>query len=171
MMAGVFGTPSFRHAIERMDAVHYTRRARMSSIGSPGPATLLVETGTVEVEELVATGVGSFPLSRPVHPDPVLFSRAGPRTAFVTGDDVRVLDWHPTGHTRCPDYVRGHVGSVVRVDRPSNVPELAGALGCVGDRTHRSRRASPAVSCGGPVPGGAKSVTWVDLYDRYLESL
>ena len=23
MMAGVFGTPSFRHAIERMDAVHY----------------------------------------------------------------------------------------------------------------------------------------------------
>ena len=165
MMAGVFGTPSFRHAIERMDAVHYLTSSYFEH-WLTGLATLLVETGTLEVEELVATGVGSFPLSRPVHPDPVLFAgRAEGR--FVTGDDVRVLDWHPTGHTRCPDYVRGHVGSVVRVDRPSNVPELeahSGAL--VTEPTYAVRFTGRELW--GAEAGAGESVT-VDLYDRYLE--
>jgi nitrile hydratase subunit beta len=34
---------------------------------------------------------------------------------FALGDAVRALNMHPTGHTRLPRYVRGHVGTVVLV--------------------------------------------------------
>jgi nitrile hydratase subunit beta len=164
MMAGLFGTPAFRHAIERMDAVHYLTSSYFEH-WLTGLGTLLVETGTVSADELAA-GTGSFPLSRPVHPDPVLF--AGPADArFAAGDDVRVLDRHPTGHTRCPDYVRGHVGVVIRVDGPTNVPELEAHQGVlVTEPTYGVR--FTCCELWGPDAGRGESVT-VDLYDRYLE--
>jgi len=164
MMAGLYTTPMFRHAIERMDAVHYLSSSYFEH-WLTGIATLLVETGVLSADELVA-GAGSFPLSRPVHPDPVLF--AGPAQArFAVGDEVRVLDRHPTGHTRCPDYVRGHVGVVLRVDEPSNVPELEAHEGVlVPEPTYGVRFTCRELW--GAEAGTGESVT-VDLYDRYLE--
>jgi nitrile hydratase beta subunit len=165
MMAGLFGTPEFRHAIERMDALHYLNSTYFEH-WLTAVATLLIETGTIDVEELVAAADGSFPISRPVHPDPVMF--AGPAGArFSMDDTVRVLDRHPTGHTRCPDYVRGHVGAVVRVDPPSNVPELeAHTGGLVTEPTYGVRFTGGELW--GTGAGLGESVT-VDLYDRYLE--
>ena len=164
MVAGLFGTPSFRHGIERMDGVHYLTSSYFEH-WLTGLGTLLVETGTCSPDELVA-GTGSFPLSRPVHPDPVLF--AGPAQArFAVGDDVRVLDRHPTGHTRCPDYVRSHVGVVIRVDAPTNVPDLeAHQAVLVTEPTYGVRFACRELW--GADAGPGESVT-VDLYDRYLE--
>jgi Nitrile hydratase beta subunit, C-terminal len=43
---------------------------------------------------------------------------------FGTGDRVRVRDWHPAGHTRCPGYVRGKTGTVVRLDGNYSVPDI-----------------------------------------------
>ena len=34
---------------------------------------------------------------------------------FRPGDRVRAKNMHPTGHTRLPRYVRGHVGTIERV--------------------------------------------------------
>ena len=33
-------------------------------------------------------------------------------------------DWHPAGHTRCPGYVRGKTGTVVRLDGNYSVPDI-----------------------------------------------
>ncbi len=49
---------------------------------------------------------------------------------FKTGDKVRAKNMHPTGHTRLPRYVRGHVGEIVRVHGTHVFPDSnAKALG------------------------------------------
>jgi len=53
-----------------------------------------------EVDSALALG---SPTTRP--------STDGPR--FALGQRVRALNMHPSGHTRLPRYVRGHVGTVV----------------------------------------------------------
>jgi nitrile hydratase len=35
---------------------------------------------------------------------------------FAVGDHVRARNWHPTGATRLPRYVRGHVGTIERIE-------------------------------------------------------
>lgn len=42
------------------------------------------------------------PADRPAHTPP----------AFAVGDRVRLINMQPTGHTRLPRYVRGHVGTI-----------------------------------------------------------
>jgi nitrile hydratase subunit beta len=164
MMAGIYGSPSFRHAIERMDPAHYLGSGYYEH-WLTGVATLLVEAGVVDGDDLVRRA-GSFPLSRSIHPDPLVFD-GPPQDRFAVDDLVRVSEQHPTGHTRCPDYVRGRVGRVVRVDAPSNVPDV---------EAHRGLR-WPEVTCSvrftcrelwGSDASERDSVT-VDLYDRYLE--
>ena len=104
-----------------------------------------------------------------MHPDPVLF--AGPVGArFDIGATVRVLDRHPTGHTRCPDYVRGHVGVVVHADHPSNVPDLEAHTGAkVPEPTYGVRFTTRELWGEGDGGGTAGESVTVDLYDRYLE--
>ena len=43
---------------------------------------------------------------------------------FAQGQRVRARNQHPAGHTRLPRYVRGHVGTVVRVHEPLSVADL-----------------------------------------------
>jgi nitrile hydratase beta subunit len=88
--------------------------------------TLLAQRGLVSSEELAA--------ARPSgHPKPVnrilvaqdvdrVLSRATAMARdaetparFRSGDRVRAKNMHPTGHTRLPRYVRGHVGTIERV--------------------------------------------------------
>ena len=164
MMAGLYGTPSFRHTIERMDPAHYLASGYyehwLTSV-----ASLLVEVGAVDRDELVRRA-GSFPLSGPVHPRPVLFD-GPPHERFAVDDEVRVSDEHPNGHTRCPDYVRGHLGRVVRVDPPSNVPDIEAHLGeRVPEVTYAVRFTGRELW--GRGSSDRDSVT-IDLYDRYLE--
>lgn len=42
---------------------------------------------------------------------------------FVQGQRVRARNQHPAGHTRLPRYVRGHVGTVVRVHGVHVLPD------------------------------------------------
>ena len=43
---------------------------------------------------------------------------------YSVGDDVRVRERHPPGHTRAPRYVQGRHGTVVRVDGAFNIDDI-----------------------------------------------
>ena len=78
-------------------------------------ATLVVEKQVVSAADLDQEVGGTFALSGPVRAAPL--GAAGPdltEPRFSVGDAVRVRVAHPRGHTRCPGYVRGRRGVVVR---------------------------------------------------------
>ncbi len=156
----------FRHAIERMDPRHYLT-ASYYERWLTGAATLAVEHGLVTREDLEASAGGRFPLSGPVRAAPP--TGAGPDVTaprFAVGDRVRVRDWHPPGHTRCPRYVRGKTGVVVRADGTYSLPDI--------EAHSASRRIEPTYSVrfeaadlwGDDQRGAA---IHVDLWDSYLE--
>ena len=114
----------FRHSIERMEPGHYLTSSYYEH-WLTAAASLAVEHGLVTRAELEARAGGRFPLSGPVLAPPVV--DAGPdvgEARFGVGDRVRVRQWHPPGHTRCPGYVRGKAGAVVRVDGTHSVPDV-----------------------------------------------
>lgn len=123
MGRGTYGTPEFRHAIERMRPVDYLASSYYER-WLTAVATLLVEKGVIAGEELERAAGGRFPLAGPVRCAP---RRAGPDATepnFRVGDAVRARNLHPLGHTRCPGYVVGHRGVVVRCDGPSNFDDV-----------------------------------------------
>ena len=165
--AGGFNTPMFRHGMERMDPAHYLSSSYyehwLTSV-----TTLLVEAGIVDHAELEARA-GSFPLARPplVAADDVAPADGDvtePR--FSAGDAVRVREIHFGGHTRCPGYVQGRRGTVVRPGPAAPVPEL--------EAHRRERVVEPTCTVrfemaelwGDEAEPG---VVHVDLYERYLE--
>lgn len=114
-------TAQFRHSIERMDAVHYLT-SRYYEHWLTGLATRLVETGVLTREELEERAGGAFPLSSPVAPHIAVPEPSDRR--FEVGDEVRARRFDTRGHSRCPGYVQGRVGTVVRVHPPAPLPEL-----------------------------------------------
>jgi nitrile hydratase subunit beta len=156
----------FRHSIERMDPGHYLTSSYYEH-WLTAAATLAVEHGLVTHAELEARAGGRFPLSGPVlapsvgDPGPDL---AEPR--FGVGDRVRVRESHPAGHTRCPRYVRGKTGAVVRLDGSYSVPDI--------EAHGAARRSEPTYSVRFDAADlwqdGQRGVSvHVDLWDRYLE--
>jgi nitrile hydratase beta subunit len=166
LAAGGFNTPMFRHAIERMDPIHYLASSYYEH-WLTALATLLVEAGIVTRRELEERA-GACPLSRPSHvPHDVDMSSPGEAPRFSVGDRVRARDIHFGGHTRCPRYVRGRQGVIVRVDGVAPLPEIeAHRREHVADHTYGvgfelselwGRDADP------------NAAIHVDLYERYLE--
>jgi nitrile hydratase subunit beta len=156
----------FRHSIERMDPGHYLTSDYYEH-WLTAAATLAVEHGLVTRSELEARAGGRFPLSGPALVPPVTIAGPGagaPR--FGAGDHVRVRDWHSPGHTRCPGYVRGKAGMVVRVDGTHSVPDI--------EAHGAARRHEPtysvrfdAADLWGDAQRGVS--VHVDLWDSYLE--
>jgi nitrile hydratase len=156
----------FRHSIERMAPGHYLTSSYYEH-WLTGAATLAVEHGLVTRSDLEARAGGRFPLSGPVLAPPVV--DAGPSVGeprFGVGDRVRVREWHPPGHTRCPGYVRGKAGAVVRVDGAHSVPDV--------EAHGAARRREPTYSVrfdAADLWGDGQRGVWVhvDLWDSYLE--
>ena len=161
------GGARFRHSIERMDPGHYLTSSYYEH-WLTGTATLLVEAGLISRRDLEAR-VDAFPLSRPpsvdavdVEPD---LPGTGPR--FAVGDHVRVRDVQFPGHTRCPRYVRGRLGVVVRIEPTAPVPEV---------EAHRRQRLLES-TYGVRFEAAelwnnttdTNAAVHVDLYERYLE--
>jgi nitrile hydratase subunit beta len=156
---------SFRYAVERMDPVHY--------LGSPyyehwltAAATTAVETGLLSPEQLEKRAGGPFPLAHP----PRVHGVENPGTGaarFTAGDRVRVRQWHPLGHTRCPGYLRGHVGTVLRRHGAVSLPDV---------EVHAPRRVRETVYTvrfdAGEVWGDRQTGVRLnaDLWDSYLET-
>jgi len=156
----------FRHSIERMVPGHYLA-AGYYERWLTAAATLAAEHGLVTSSELDARAGGRFPLSGPVLAPPVL--DAGPDVSeprFGAGDQVRVREWHPAGHTRCPRYVRGKPGVVLRIDGTHSVPDV--------EAHGTARRQEPTYSVRFDAAdlwqdGQAGVSVHVDLWDSYLE--
>jgi len=168
VVAGAVGASGgeFRHSIERMEPGHYLTSSYYEH-WLTAAATLAVEHGLVTGSELEARAGGRFPLSGPVLAPPVV--DAGPDAGtprFGVGDRVRVREWHPPGHTRCPRYVRGKAGTVVRLDGIYSVPDI--------EAHGTARRHEPTYSVRFDAAelwgDGQRGVrVHVDLWDSYLE--
>jgi len=155
----------FRHAIERMEPGHYLTSGYYEH-WLTAAATLAVEHGLVTHSELEARAGGRFPLSGPLLAPSVVDGGPDVEVPRFGVDRVRAREWHPPGHTRCPRYVRGKTGTVVRVDGIHSVPDVE-AHGAV-------RRCEPTYSVRFDAAGlwrdgqGGVSVH-VGLWDSYLE--
>jgi nitrile hydratase beta subunit len=123
-MAGGRATEAgLRHAIERLRPVDYLGSSYWERWAS-GVASLMVEQGLATADELFERAGGPFPLSaRPLtEARPPTGSSSRP---FQVGDEVRVREWHPAGHTRCPRYAQGRRGTVVRLNGEHPLPDVA----------------------------------------------
>ncbi|MTI11144.1 nitrile hydratase subunit beta [Curvivirga aplysinae] len=114
-----------RHARERQHPIDYLSNSYYEN-WMAGVEKLLVETGLATQEE-IETGKMQQPVPQDIQdkrvgPDQVaaILDKGGPcdfptdqSQTFQIGDRVRVKMMNPTGHTRAPRYVRGHVGEIV----------------------------------------------------------
>ena len=167
LAAGGFNTPKFRHAIERMDPGHYLTSSYYEH-WLTAVATLVVEADTITRGELDARA-GGFPLSHPATVGSGDVDVATPHDAprFAPGDAVLVRDVQFAGHTRCPRYVRGRRGVVVRVDPAAPIPEIEAHRGeRVLDPNYSVRFDAAELWSDASEPN---SCVHVDLYERYLE--
>lgn len=159
----------FRHGIERMDPAHYLTSSYYEHWVTGG-ATALVEHGHATPAELEERAPG-FPLARPI--DPAVPAEPGPDRGaprFAPGDRARVRQWAWHGHTRCPRYVQGRRGTVVRVDVVAPLPDVeAHTAGAPREPTY-SVRFEPAELWGESGEPGRAAVH-VDLWESYLEPL
>ncbi|MBW3648834.1 MAG: nitrile hydratase subunit beta [Actinobacteria bacterium] len=155
-------TSAFRHAIERMDPEHYLASSYYEH-WLTAAATVAVESGVVERSELEAAAGGTFPLSRP-SVDPHVEASGAQR--FAVGDRVRVVAADHGGHSRCPGYVRGRAGTVVRVDGRFSLPDVeAHSTRRVVEGTYGVRFAARDLWD----DADELAVVHVDLWDSYLE--
>ena len=168
LTAGGFNTAVFRHAIERMDPGHYLTSSYYEH-WLTAVATLLVEAGMISRRDL-DDRVGGFPLSYPAAAGAEDVDVATPHDTprHAVGDLVRVRDVQFAGHTRCPRYVRGRRGVVVRIDSPAPIPEIeAHRRERVLDPNYSVRFEAADLWCDASEPNAC---VHVDLYERYLEA-
>lgn len=111
-----------RHARESLRPADYLSSSYYE-IWIKGLEVLLQRHGVVTADELRAAKplVGAPPAKRKLMAAdvPAVLARGGPTTRdktgqpkFKTGDRVRTIIIHPTGHTRLPRYARGKVGTI-----------------------------------------------------------
>jgi nitrile hydratase subunit beta len=157
-------TSKFRHAIERMDPAHYLSSSYYEHWVTAA-ATLAVEAGSVTREDLEERAGGAFPLSGPERPGEV-DAPTPHQSRFKIGDRVRVRNLHTPGHTRCPAYIRGHVGVVTRLDGEWSIPDLeAHTPDRVPEATYSVRFAADELWG----DGQQGATVNVDLWDSYLD--
>ena len=163
-------TPMFRHAIERMDPAHYLNSSYYEHWFTSA-ATLLVEAGVLTRKEFEDRAGGPVPLSRPatVTAEDIRQHLVDPGPSFSVGDPVRVRDTSFAGHTRCPGYLFGRRGTIIRVGHPESVPEIeAHRRERVLQTTYCVRFESLALWGKDAEPNVAVNV---DLYEEYLEAV
>jgi nitrile hydratase len=167
-----------RYAKERQHPATYLRNSYYEN-WLVGLETLLVEAGLVTTQEL-QTWTESAPVSKEIKEMALTADQVGTRPLRVTnyrreveagpqfqpGDRVRALNRHPSGHTREPRYIRGHVGTVHEHYGAQVYPDLS-AQGIDEGRHLYSVRFDGAELWG--VSANANSVVYVDMFEDYME--
>ncbi|HEX5613805.1 MAG TPA: SH3-like domain-containing protein, partial [Acidimicrobiia bacterium] len=154
----------FRHAIERMDPSWYLASSYYEH-WLTAAATGLVEAGIITQADLDARLGAPFPVARPMRAPRL--ADPGPSVdahRFAVGDEVRVREWHPFGHTRAPRYVQGKRGTVVRLDGIFSLPDV--------EYHCDHKRTEPTYSVrfeADELWGSPGDPVHVDLWDSYLE--
>ena len=168
-----------RHARERQHPVDYLRHSYYEN-WLAGIETLLLESGLVTPDEL-ASGTASTPLDHSITVRMLRAEQVGkvplrvtnyarPADApprFKPGDRVRAINRHPSGHTREPRYVRGHVGTVREHYGAQVFPDLSAQGADVGRHLYSVRFEGRELW---GESANANSATYVDLWEDYLES-
>jgi nitrile hydratase subunit beta len=178
MSSGAFPPGSFRHAIERMDPVHYLTSGYyehwlaaidtlVRELGHAGPEEIEEWMQRVQAGEPVPqrSDPGRTELIRTLmasYRDAAQRPGAG---AFVPGDRLRVRNASHGGHTRCPRYVRGRCGTVERVHADAPLPDAQASGGT--DREVFYTVAFDARELWQDAEPG--HVVYVDLWESYLE--
>jgi nitrile hydratase len=186
MGQGLYNLDEFRHSIERMSPSHY--------LSSPyyehwlyAMEDRLVEHGIISEEELqsrieeIKSAENPEKLV-PEKEDPE-FTReildvveAGASTmrdsvdpAFDVGDEVKIRNIHPEGHTRCPQYVRRAEGTIDEIRGTFVLPDA--------NAHHEGENPEPVYSVEfssselwGEETAGTNETVYIDLWESYLEA-
>lgn len=156
----------YRHSVERMMPAHYLQSHYYERVLT-GATTLLIEKGVISLDDLEARAGGVFPLSAPISDNPMVDLPAQTEARFKVGDAVRVVDMHPSGHTRAPRFCRGHTGIVIHVAPKFDFPDTA-AHGGLRRKEHTYHVEFKSEVLWGSDGTEGDSVV-VDLWDSYLE--
>jgi nitrile hydratase subunit beta len=179
---GLYNIDELRHAIERMSPAHY--------LGSPyyehwlaGLQRLLVEKGrasAAEIETKVREFASAAPPAVPKRSDTALAqglaqaihkgapaSRGKGHARFASGAHVRVRRMNPHGHTRCPRYVRGVMGTIEHVHERFVFPDANAHGGGESPQVLYTVGFEAADLWGADAEGKGK--VYVDLWQSYLE--
>ncbi len=100
----------------------------------------------------------------------IILPALGERPAFEVGEAVSVRDHSPIGHYRVPIYLRGHVGTVVRIIEPVLVDNEAEGYGRnAGSRLHYYRVAFPLTELWSRYEGAPGDELHVEIFETWLE--
>ncbi len=177
---GAWTLDTSRHARERQHPVDYLRNSYYEN-WLAGLEKLLVENGVVTRKEL-ETGQADGPadpafLKRVLRAEtvPSVLAKGGPvdletdnRPTFKSGDKVRVRNFHPTGHTRAPRYIRGHTGRINEHYGSHVFPDKSAKGEKTGSHVYNVR--FEGTSLWGP-DAPSREAVYVDLWEDYLEAV
>ena len=121
--SGKWNLDKSRHARESLPPPQYLNSSYYE-IWIAGLESLMLEVGLVTSEELESGKMlePAIPVKGVLKADAVEgVLKAGGHCGrpisnaaeFEVGDQVRVKNFHPMGHTRAPRYVRGHLGTII----------------------------------------------------------
>jgi nitrile hydratase len=116
-------TSGFRDSIERMDPEHYLASSYYEH-WLTAAASLAVEAGVLTAEQLEQAAGGRYPLARPPVEAQAVAELGTGAARFAVGQPVRVREARSPGHTRCPAYVLGRLGTVVGVQGSFSLPDV-----------------------------------------------
>ncbi|MEM8618218.1 MAG: nitrile hydratase subunit beta [Actinomycetota bacterium] len=166
----VGNTDEFRHSIERLDPAFYLTADYFGRwLGAL--EMRLTERGLLDGDEVdarvgtAARPTAIAPAGLPAEP-PV----GGPRRElerapqFAVGNTVRARNMHPVGHTRLPQYVRGHRGVITRAYPPFVFPDTHAHGGDDPQYVYAVRFEATDLW------GAGTHTVNVDLFEPYLEA-
>ena len=164
-----------RHRRERIPGPDYLRMSYYEKWFT-ALCVMLVTSGSVTTEELASCRADpARPKATPrLAPEAVTaaltrqgsYLRDAAPPVFQVGDQVRARNLHPTGHTRLPRYVRGHVGLVERSHGAHVFPDVHAHGGGESPRPLYTVRFSARELWGEAAATGSVSL---DLWEPYLE--
>jgi len=116
-----FNMDEYRHAIERMEPLHYLSASYFERVYT-SVVTLLVEKGVITATDLNSAAGENVRLAQQSKPGRV---QTNPLDDLQVGDVVRVKNDFVGGHVRMPAYVRGKSGRIVGVSPEYPFPDAA----------------------------------------------
>jgi len=97
-------------------------------------------------------------------------------TAFEIGDEVRVKNIHPTGHTRCPEYIRNVEGVIDEIMGTQTLPDKRAHVDGFGEYTtpepvYHVKFNNEDIWGEDYEHFEGNETTYISLYESYLESV
>jgi nitrile hydratase len=181
-LGGIGNLDEFRHAIERMDPVHYLSSSYYEH-WLAGLETLAIEKGLLTPEEIASGALqgqaGTSEKPSPLPPEVVatVVRRGAPATRdtgrltprFTSGDHVVARTINPTGHTRMPRYVRGKTGVIDRVHGTFLYPDTNAHGGDESPQPLYSVCFEAQTLWGPDTP--SRDSLYIDLWEDHLEAV